>query len=444
MASSELPLRAEAWWKNSLMVTFAFRCNLGCLFCMVEDALGRAQPFEGTSLESLEALARTPDLAARLEGRSRIIFSGGEVTLSKELPRYVALARAMPGIEHVRLQTNATRLADKRLLRTLIDAGVDEVFVSLHAASAEVYDPLAQHPGAFDEITRGLESIAESGITLSTNTAIVSLNAHVLPDIVPLAARYGARSMEFWNYWPRTDETGARDLCARVSDVLVPLRRAIAGCVQRGMPPVVKWFPRCLLGPDAIYQEDGQPPALIDENYWDRAPEYACLYEGICAGASEGCAGLSHTYIERWGWEENTLVPLRRSKAPRKEAGDVTRSLMEDEGPQRVERARLAAWMHAHELVLGSDFGGMRLTAVNKKRGADLRPMLVFELSNEHTKIEVRLTETDAARRVLVRTRSYDLQFARVEASLERRAAEVTRTLASQLNARDPGGRTLP
>ncbi len=426
------------------MVTFAFRCNLGCRFCMVEDALGREQPFEGTSLESLERLSQSPDLAARLQGRSRIIFSGGEVTLAKELPRYVALARAMPGIEHVRLQTNATRLSDKRLLRTLIDAGVDEVFVSLHAASAEIYDPLAQHVGAFEEITRGLEAIAESGIALSTNTAIVSLNAHVLPDIVPLAARYGARSMEFWNYWPRTDEVGARDLCAPVSEVLVPLRRALLGAVQRGMPPVVKWFPRCLLGPDAVYQDDGQPPALIDENYWDRAPEYACLYEGVCAGASEGCAGLSHTYIERWGWEESTLVPLRRSKTPRKEAGDVTRSLMEDEGPQRVERALLAAWMHAHALVLGSDFRGMRLVSVNKKRGADLRPMIVLGLSDEGAQIEVRLSETDPARRVLLRTRSYDLQFARVDPRLERRAAEITQALAAHIQSSDAGGRTLP
>jgi len=38
-----------AGWTSSVIVTFAFRCNMACTFCMAEDALDR---FEGTSIAS--------------------------------------------------------------------------------------------------------------------------------------------------------------------------------------------------------------------------------------------------------------------------------------------------------------------------------------------------------------------------------------------------------
>ena len=70
---------AEPWWTNSFMVTFAFRCNIACTFCMVEDALGH---YEGTSAAAFRRFAETPQA---LGGATRIIFSGGEVTLAKDL-----------------------------------------------------------------------------------------------------------------------------------------------------------------------------------------------------------------------------------------------------------------------------------------------------------------------------------------------------------------------
>src|SRR4051812_35525126 len=89
---------AEPWWNQSFMVTFAFKCNLACTFCMVEDAL---EVFAGTSVESFRRFAEDP---RALGGATRIIFSGGEVTLAKDLLEYVAIARSLPSIEHVRIQ----------------------------------------------------------------------------------------------------------------------------------------------------------------------------------------------------------------------------------------------------------------------------------------------------------------------------------------------------
>ncbi len=379
MAASEPILPAEPWWTNSFMVTFAFRCNIACTFCMVEDAL---DTFAGTSAASFRRFAADP---GALGGASRVIFSGGEVTLAKDLLEYVAIARAVPGVEHVRLQTNAIRLGDRAYLRALIDAGVDEYFVSFHAADAETYDAIAQRKGSFAGIVRGLEAIRDSGATLFTNTAVVAANHRALPAVVELASSFGPRSIELWNYWPRGDGDGGRLLAARVADVRAPLLEALALAIAKGIPPVVKWFPRCLLGALAWCQDDGQPPALIEDGYWEQEPAYGCLYEGVCAdsvgrppqrsGAGGKCAGLSDAYVQRFGWEEHLLQPVRTGRPPQPPGQPpprpnprVARSLLRDAGPRRVEQARVASWLAALGVGPGLTIAGLAFAGGERSR----------------------------------------------------------------------------
>jgi cyclic pyranopterin phosphate synthase len=432
---------AEPWWSGSFLVTLAFKCNIACTFCMVEDALGT---FEGTTLPAFRRFAEDP---RALQGAKRIILSGGEVTLARDLLEYVAVARSLPGIEHVRIQTNAIRLGNREYLRSLLDAGVDEFFVSLHAADAPTYDALARKKGAFEGIVRGLEAIRESGATLLTNTAIVETNAASLPAIVDLASRFAPRSMEFWNYWPRTDDDGARMLAARVTDVQAPLHAALASAIAKGIPPVVKWFPRCLLGPYAWCQDDGQPPSLIEEGYWAREPEYSCLYEGVCAvsvgrpaeRAPGRCAGLSDTYVHRFGWEENLLKPMRQPavSTPR----PVAHSLTRDAGPRRATQAQLAQWLSTFGISARESMAGFELTGLGRTReGAGV--LLTFTSGNDT--VTLGLAASVPGRKCPARTKSFDLFYKVAHESLASRASELVRAVAARVAAHDPGGLALP
>jgi cyclic pyranopterin phosphate synthase len=433
---------AEPWWTNSTMVTFSFKCNIACTFCMVEDVL---DVYEGTTLESFRRFAGDP---ARVAGVKRIIFTGGEVTLAKNLLDYVAVARSLPSIQHVRLQTNAIRLGNRQLLRSFMEAGVDEYFVSLHAADASTGDAIAQRKGAFTSILRGLDAIREAGGTLITNTAIVVSNVSSLPAIVELAAPYGPRSMEFWNYWPRADEDGKRMLAARITDVQAPLWAAIEAAVAHQIPPVVKWFPRCLLGPHAWCQDDGQPPALIEDSYWSREPEYACLYEGVCAlsvgrhadRARGKCAGLSDTYVHRFGWEEGVLRPVREGGGSVAGRG-VADSLTTDAGPRRNEQAAAAQWLAGFGLRPREPIVGFELVRLGHAReGGGLH--LTFQSGDDG--IVVGIAPTDAARRCLTRTKSFDLFYQTNDARLTDRAVRLVHAVAERLALRDPGGLGLP
>jgi hypothetical protein len=418
------------------MVTLAFRCNLACRFCMVEDALG---VYEGTSLEAFRAAAAEP---SRLAGVERIVLSGGEVTLAPELVDYVRLARSLPGVRHVRLQTNATRLADRAWLASLLEAGVDELFVSLHAARPETCDAITRRAGSLAAILEGMRAIADSGATLITNTCVVRPNVGELAEIVELASTFGPRSMEFWSYWPRAHDAGRDDLLVPVGDALPHLVAALDACIARRLPPVVKWFPRCLLGPYAAYQDDGQPPAILDDRYWDREPEYACIYEGVCEHAGTRCSGLSVPYVERFGWEEERLRPSRARSAATGPNGEslLARSLVKDEAPRRADAARVASWLAGLDVTAGALVEGWTLASAAI---GPARAHVALTLTRANETVEVRVLPTDPARRAAARTPSFDLVFAATRGSRANGAA-IARALADRLSARDGGGLRLP
>lgn len=419
------------------MVTFAFQCNIACTFCMVEDALG---VMPGTSLDAFRNAVAQP---GRLKGISRIVFSGGEVTLSKELLAYAQFARSLPGIEHVRIQTNAVRLSDRSFLRELIAAGVDEYFVSFHAPEAVLYERIARRPNVFKAIMAGLSNIASEGASLTTNTCIVDSNVGTLPAIVETVAPFSPRSMEFWNYWPRGDEDARRQAASRVTVTRGPLLEALAAADAKGITPVVKWFPRCLLGPSARFLDDSQPDALIDEGYWAQEPGYSCVYEGVCADAGRGCSGLSHAYVRQHGWEDKVLIPRRESSEP--ESGNAkqteTRSLVKDAGEKRSHSAAVTAWLSRFSLVPGIELQGYTLTGAGLGRGV---AMLALHFKGASSSLEIRVHLRDARRSAFARTASYDLLYTRTPPALEGDAQRLTAALAAAISREDRGGQSLP
>jgi len=441
---SALPPLAEPWARSSLIVTFAFHCNLACEFCMVEDVLN---VIDGTSLDAFKGAVADPK---RLGGKTRLVFSGGEVTLAKDLHEYAKAARAVPGIEHVRIQTNAVRLADRDYLRSLIDAGIDEFFVSIHAPDAALCDELTQRSGSFAGIVAGMESIVAEGATLVTNTAIVSKNYERLTELVDLVAKFSPKAMEFWNYWPRSDEDCARDQAAPVAAVRPHLLEALSRTETLGMPPVVRWFPRCLLGAFARYADDYQPGVLIPGWFWDRQPRYGCLYEGLCADAGDPCSGLSHAYVRRYGWEEKLLRPRRptaKESEPKNEGEATSEGRANDENIRRrpgetptARRERVTTWLNAHGLSLGAKLGEKGEFTLESAEPSPRETMVlarVAKVGNGAESFEIRIHPRDPDSPAFIRTAGLNISYGKSAPGRSQVAQAAARALAVALSRRD-------
>ena len=287
-------------------MTMEFRCNLRCVHCMIEGTMDRLRP------ESDAAFDRILRQNAETNQYDGLILTGSEITLRRDLPELAKRARAH-GFSHVRIQTHGVHLADRAYTDRLIDAGIDEYFVSVTAPTAELHDHITAVPGAFDKMMQGFDNLDRyDHVAIVTNTVVTALSYQQLRAVVDrLAYLKQLIQMEFWVYWPMA-ESDEKQLIVRHSESLPYLRDAIHAARAIGRDVEVKNFPHCLLGPDGDALTNDQPELIIDPAFWSefmRNGFHQCVYRDQCA--SKACLGLNTAYINRFGYEEGILSPIR-------------------------------------------------------------------------------------------------------------------------------------
>jgi MoaA/NifB/PqqE/SkfB family radical SAM enzyme len=294
---------------NYVEVTVHFKCNLKCVHCMIEGTMDWLRPETDEQLDRI--LARN----ARERRWTALTLTGSEVTLRADLPELARSARDH-GFEHVRIQTHGVRLADEQYCRELVEAGIDEYFISVTAADAETHDAITGVDGAFDRTVRGLENLeAFANVATLTNTVITERSYRQLPLVVErLRHLRRLAQMEFWNYWPMR-ESDEKELIPSHLDVLPYLKRAIAAARGYGRSIEVKNFPECLLGEAHDVLDNDQPQLIIDPEFWPefmRNGFHQCVHREYCA--SQTCLGLNTAYVSKYGWHADILVPFPKER----------------------------------------------------------------------------------------------------------------------------------
>jgi MoaA/NifB/PqqE/SkfB family radical SAM enzyme len=292
--------------RDYVSMTMEFRCNLKCVHCMIEGTMDRLVP---------EPDARFAELLAfnAKEGRWRgLILTGSEITLRRDLAELARKARAAR-FEHIRIQSHGMHLSRPDYAASLVEAGVDEYFVSVAGPDAAIHDAITTVSGSFSKTLKGLEILdGMEGVMTMTNTVVTSQSYPFLRDIVErLSHLRRLAQMEFWVYWPM-QEADEKDLVAPYPDLVPALRAAIARARELGRRVEVKNVPQCMLGKDGEFLVNGQPQLFIDQNFWtefSRNGFYQCVYRDQCA--SRECLGLSTAYIKKYGNLREYLVPIR-------------------------------------------------------------------------------------------------------------------------------------
>jgi MoaA/NifB/PqqE/SkfB family radical SAM enzyme len=203
-------------------------------------------------------------------------------------------------------------LARRDYCDTLVQAGVNEFFVSVPGHDAASHDAITGVPGSFEKTLRGLENLEDHpGVISITNTVVTARNYRTLGRVVDsLGHLQRLAQMEFWYYWPMR-ETDERSLIVPLRDALPPLREAIGLAREAGRSVEIKNFPHCLLGDLAPLLVNDQPPLIIDDRFWgefQRNGFHECVHRAQCR--SEQCLGLNAAYVARFGWERELLRPV--------------------------------------------------------------------------------------------------------------------------------------
>lgn len=191
------------------------RCHLHCRHCRA-SALSDSGANELSFTEGQSLILGLRDLGTRL-----LILTGGEPMLREDSNRLARFA-VDQGLRVVMAPCGP--LLNDATVASLIEAGVSTISLSLDAADAERHDAFRGTPGAFDHVLRAMRCARRAGLPVQVNSTVTKLNVETLSDIVDLAEREGAVTVDFFFLVPVGRGTDMKELQLNASQTEQVLR----------------------------------------------------------------------------------------------------------------------------------------------------------------------------------------------------------------------------
>lgn len=216
----ERPLR-------DLRISVTDRCNFRCVYCMPKEVFGREYAFlSRAELLTFEEIARLARVFVRL-GVCKIRLTGGEPLVRREIEKLVAMLR--PLSVDLTLTTNGSLLS--ATARSLRDAGLDRVTVSLDSLDDATFMAMNDVRFPVARVLEGITAAAEAGLSPVKINMVVKRGVNE-GSIVPMARHFRGsghilRFIEYMdvgnsNGWRLDDVVTADEILAAV-DAEFPL-----------------------------------------------------------------------------------------------------------------------------------------------------------------------------------------------------------------------------
>ncbi len=285
-------------------------CNNHCAFC--------SNPETDLDFTADQIRGFIDDLKGR--GYFGIILTGGEPTLSPHLVDAIRYGREQD--MHVRMITNASRLADPDFCEEVVEAGLQHVHVSLYSTRAEVEEKLRGVPGALKRTLKALENLRRHAdrVTVNLNSVINSMNTdHLHETIEVVCTRFPFITHVVWNNLdPSIGRTEQSRLYApRMADLEHSLKLATDWLTGTGRTYRIERVPLCYMTEQAhcstetrkIVKEEERIVHFLDEKGMVRQTEWDHFYGEACARCTlrPVCGGL---YDKGDAYDPRELYPV--------------------------------------------------------------------------------------------------------------------------------------
>jgi radical SAM protein with 4Fe4S-binding SPASM domain len=163
-------------------------CNLCCEHCGSSAGLPRMG--ELSLEEALNTCDQFPDLLV-----FEVDFTGGEPLIR---PDWQQIVRRLSELKiRTKLITNGV-LLNKRTVAQLKDAGISRVGISIDGLEA-THDAIRKRPGLFRHVIKQIEQLHHASIPVTAITTVNALNVH---ELLPLLGLFRSLGVDFWQYQP--------------------------------------------------------------------------------------------------------------------------------------------------------------------------------------------------------------------------------------------------
>ena len=214
---------------QDLRISLTDRCNFRCVYCMPEETFGKDHVFlPRKSLLTFEEITRIAKIFVA-HGVKKIRLTGGEPLLRKQIESLIEMLAQLKTPEgrdiELTLTTNGSLLAKKA--RSLKDAGLSRVTVSLDSLNDDVFKRMNGVDFPVSEVLNGLEVAHAVGLgPIKVNMAVKGgMNDQ---EIVPMARHFKGtpfilRFIEYMdvgasNAWKMDEVIPSAEVVRRISE----------------------------------------------------------------------------------------------------------------------------------------------------------------------------------------------------------------------------------
>lgn len=179
---------------TSLYLYLVAYCNLSCAHCWISPEFSRRRQ-EGIPFD---ALTRTISEAKAL-GLQNVKLTGGEPLLYRNIGELLAfLSREKINIS---VETNGT-LIDREIADRFSACDVEQISVSLDAATEKVHDELRGVEGSFRRTLNGLGFLSKYNLNFQIIMTLQRRNKEEIEDLIRLSRDVGASSLKINHLLP--------------------------------------------------------------------------------------------------------------------------------------------------------------------------------------------------------------------------------------------------
>ncbi len=253
---------------RTVVIKPTLRCTANCLGCASRRELHKSVAKE--KLLTFEDWQKVLADAASV-GMRRLVISGGEPTLGKDLHRLIAEGRKH--CDSVSMNTNGSLITED-LVESLIEAGLTTVMISLYSHEADIHNTFRQSKNLFEKATRAIRIFAAARerhpeFILRTQAIILRENYRTLDDLVRLHHELGSQRL---NISYLEGDFGGKYLLtekeiAGFREHTVPRMLSLVGELDLPEPECAESVIQGLYGAEA-----GDPKDLAKGIYWKDKP----------------------------------------------------------------------------------------------------------------------------------------------------------------------------
>jgi len=224
-----------------IVLAITNNCNLRCIYCY--RAAGNALRNELTTSEIFDILDQVSALKI-----VRIFLTGGEPLIR---PDFVDIVRAVIRHNiHPYISTNGV-LANESLVKSLKEAGLPIIQVSLDAVTQKNFELLAGTPERLDLVKAAIQLFVKHGIKVTVKSVITKINWREAAGIIKFCADSGVSRISLEGFGISYGGRGGLDLCinegeaVQLSATVERLRTEYAGKMEvEGFKQAKHWEKR--------------------------------------------------------------------------------------------------------------------------------------------------------------------------------------------------------